>query len=64
MERLGPETLRDWLENPEVYLLDGRSPRAWEASGVKIPRVRRLIPQQPVEIWAQNIPKDKKVVLY
>jgi rhodanese-related sulfurtransferase len=64
MERIDPETLRDWLENPEIYILDVRSPQAWEASRVKTPGAHHFDPHQPVETWAPNIPKDKKLVAY
>jgi rhodanese-related sulfurtransferase len=64
MEQIAPEILRDWLEDLEVYILDVRSPRAWEASRVKIPGAHRFDPHQPVETWAAKIPKDKKVVAY
>lgn len=64
MERIAPETLRDWLKDPEVYILDVRGPQAWEASGVKIPRARHFDPHQPLATWVDNVPKDKKVVAY
>lgn len=64
MERIDAATLRDWLDIPEVYILDVRSPRAWEASRVKIPRAHHFNPHDPVNLWAENIPRDKKVVAY
>ena len=64
MERIKPETLRGWLADTEVFVLDVRSPQAWEASQVKIPQAHHFNPHQPVETWVQNIPKDKKVVAY
>lgn len=64
MERIDPGTLRSWLEDPEVYILDVRSPQAWEASRVKIPQAHHFNPHLPVEDWARKIPKDKKVVAY
>ena len=64
MERIKPETLRGWLADPGVFVLDVRSPQAWETSQVKIPQAHHFNPQQPVETWVQNIPQDKKVVAY
>jgi rhodanese-related sulfurtransferase len=64
VERRKPETLRTWLEDPEVYILDVRTPRAWDASQAMIPHARRFDPHQPLDTWAGNIPKDKKIVAY
>jgi hypothetical protein len=64
VERIDPRTLQDWLADPEVFILDVRSPRAWEDSQAQIPGSHRFNPHQPVETWAQNIPKDKKLVAY
>jgi rhodanese-related sulfurtransferase len=64
VERIDPKTLQEWLADPEVFILDVRSPNAWEASQAQIPGSRRFDPHQPVETWAANIPKDKKLVAY
>lgn len=64
MKRIAPEILRDWLKDPEVYILDVRSPQAWDASEGKIPQSHRVNPYQPAETWARNLPKDKKLVVY
>lgn len=64
MERIEPETLRSWLADPEVYILDVRTPRAWESSQVMIPQAHRFNPRQPLETWVRNVPQDKKIVAY
>ena len=64
MERIDLKTLRDWLADPEVYILDVRSPQTWERSGVKIPGAHRFNPHKPLETWVQELPKDKKIVAY
>ena len=64
MQRVDKETLKTWLADPEVYILDVRAPQAWEASPAKIPHAHRFDPLQPPETWASQIPKDKKVVAY
>ena len=64
MERIDKETLRDWLGDPEVYILDVQVPRDWDASPAKIEHAHHFDPLQPVETWAQNLPQDKKIVAY
>ena len=64
MERIDKETLRGWLGDANVYILDLRVPRDWEASQAKIEHAHHFDPLQPVETWAQKLPKDKKIVAY
>jgi len=64
VERIKPERLRSWLEDPEVYILDVRTPPAWESSQVMIPGAHRFNPRQPLETRVKNIPRDKKIVAY
>ena len=57
------ETLKTWLADPQVIILDVRQPKDWEGSDKKI---KGAVRQEPKEIktWAANLPKDKKIVLY
>ncbi len=64
MERINKETLKGWLWDTNVYILDVRSPQAWDASQGKIPQAHHVNPYQPMETWARNLPKDKKLVVY
>jgi rhodanese-related sulfurtransferase len=64
VERVDKETLQAWLDDPEVFILDVRTPQAWAASQTKIKQAHRFDPLQPVETWSQTLPKDKKLVAY
>ena len=64
MERMAQETLKARLDDPEVFLLDVRSPRAWEESGAMIKGAHRFDPGQPTEAWAPELPRDKQLVAY
>ncbi len=64
MEKITPETLRDWLEDPQVFIMDVRSPLAWAASTAKVKHAHRFDPAQLILGAIKDIPKDKKVVLY
>ncbi len=60
---LDRETIKSWLSNPEVIILDVRAPKDWNPSDKKIKGAVRQDPDE-VTIWAANLPKDKKIVLY
>ncbi len=64
MDRIDPETLRERLESSDFYILDVRVPRHWEASSGKIEHAHHFDPLQPVESWASELPKNKKIVAY
>jgi rhodanese-related sulfurtransferase len=64
MEKITKETLRGWLEDPQVFIMDVRSPQAWEASTAMIKHAHRFDPTQLTTADLKTIPKDKKVVLY
>jgi rhodanese-related sulfurtransferase len=57
------ETLKSWLGNPDVVIVDVRLPQHWQGSDKKIPGAVREDPKA-VETWAATLPKDKKIVLY
>ncbi len=59
--RLDKETLKGWLSDPKVIILDVRQPHDWQNSDKKI---KGAVRQDPREIDAAALPKDKKIVLY
>jgi len=61
--RIAPQTLKSWLGNPDVLIIDVRQPVDWQSSPTKITGARRLSPDE-VKSWAASLPKDKKIVLY
>lgn len=63
MERIDKETLKHWLGLPDVFLLDVRSPKAWDQSAAKIEKAHRLDPRRLSQL-AQDLPKNKKLVAY
>jgi rhodanese-related sulfurtransferase len=63
MEKIDIDTLRSWLDAPDVFILDVRNPNDWGASSVKIKNARRFDPLKFGE-WAHDLPRDKRLVLY
>jgi len=61
--RVDPETLKSWLTDPQIIILDVRAPSDWQSSGHKIKGAVRQDPNA-VKTWAASLPKDKKIVLY
>jgi 3-mercaptopyruvate sulfurtransferase SseA len=61
--RLDKESLKGWLSDPQVIILDVRAPKDWEGSDQKIPGAVRQDPKE-VKTWAASLPKDEKIVLY
>ncbi len=61
--RLDKETLKSWLSDPQVIILDVRQPKDWDDSDKKIKGAVRQEPNE-VKTWAATLPKDKKIVLY
>ena len=61
--RVDKETLKSWLSDPQVIILDVRQPKDWEGSDKKIKGAVRQEPKE-VKTWAANLPKEKKIVLY
>ena len=62
--RLDKETLKGWLSDPQVLILDVRQPKDWDGSDKKIKGAVRQDPKAEVKTWAATLPKDKKIVLY
>jgi predicted sulfurtransferase len=61
--RLDPETLKSWISDPQVLILDVRQPQEWQGSDKKIKGAVRRDPHN-VKTWAADLPKGKKIVLY
>ena len=61
--RLDKDTLKGWLSDHQVIILDVRQPQDWQASDKKIKGAVRQDPNE-VKTWTAGLPKDKKVVLY
>jgi hypothetical protein len=60
---LDKETLKSWLSDPQVVIVDVRYGRDWQDSQSKIKGAIRQNPQE-VETWAASLPKERKIVLY
>jgi rhodanese-related sulfurtransferase len=61
--RLDKETLKTWLSDPKVMIVDVRSADDWKGSDKKIKGAVRQDPKES-KTWAPTLPKDKKIVLY
>jgi len=61
--RVDKDTLKSWLKDPQVMILDVRIPSDWQESREKIKGAIRQVPGR-VEIWGPSLPKDKKIVVY
>ena len=60
---LEKETIKSWLADREVSILDVRAPKDWNVSDKKIKGAVRQDPDE-VKTWAANLPKNQKIVLY
>ena len=63
MERVDKQTLRKWLEQPDLFLMDVRSKSAWDQSIAKIKHAHRFAPDKLPQM-VQDIPKNRKLVIY
>jgi len=61
--RIDKETVKGWLGNPQVVIVDVRAGDDWKDSKTKIKGAVRQDPKA-VQTWAASLPKDKKIVLY
>ncbi|MCG8636318.1 MAG: hypothetical protein MI863_20975 [Desulfobacterales bacterium] len=57
------ETVKDWMDNGSVTVLDARRGRDWSSSEFKIKGAHRADPRK-VSDWKANFPKDRKLVIY
>ena len=61
--RVDKETLKSWLSDPQVVILDVRAASDWQGSDKKIKGAVRQDPKE-IKTWAASLPKEKKIVLY
>ena len=61
--RIDKETVKGWLGNPQVVIVDVRAGDDWKDSKSKIKGAVRHDPKE-VKTWAASLPKEKKIVLY
>ena len=61
--RIDKETVKSWLADPQVVIVDVRFGKDWQDSHTKIKSAIRHDPQE-VQTWAASLPKEKKIVLY
>lgn len=61
--RIDCPTVKNWLADPQVIIIDVRAPQDWENSDKKIKGALRR-DSKAVKTWAKDLPKDKKIVLY
>ena len=61
--RVDKETVKGWLGDPQVVIVDVRAGSDWQDSKTKIKGAVRQEPKA-VQTWAASLPKDKKIVLY
>ena len=63
MEKIDADTLRDWLDAADLYIIDVRSQAAWNESNLKIQHARHFEAHE-VQNWGKDLPRDKRLVLY
>jgi 3-mercaptopyruvate sulfurtransferase SseA len=57
------ETLKGMLGDPQVMIIDVRTPKDWADSDRKIKGAVRQVPDRAAT-WGKALPQDKKVILY
>lgn len=60
---ISQEKLKSQLTNPQITIIDVRTPHDWDSSQLKIKGARRESPAD-VSQWMKEFPKDKTLVLY
>ncbi len=63
MQTVDKETLKGWLGQADLLLMDVRSAGGWQSSIAKIEHAHRFEPERLSQM-ARDIPKNKKLVLY
>jgi len=63
MKTVDQETLKSWLGQPGLFLMDVRSAAGWRGSIAKIEHAHRFEPGR-LSKMARDIPKNPKLVLY
>jgi hypothetical protein len=61
--RIDKETLKNWLADPKVVIIDVRATKDWQGSNKKIKGAVREDPSDE-KTWAASLPNDKKIILY
>ncbi len=57
------ETLKGWMDNGSVAVLDARQGRDWSSSEFKIKGAHRTAPAKIAD-WKSGFAKDQKLVIY
>lgn len=60
---ISKETLKSWMDEGPVVVLDARQGRDWKSSEFKIKGAKRAAPKN-FSTWKNELPKDKKIVIY
>lgn len=63
VEYVNSAALKAMLGDPQVMILDVRTPKAWNDSKNMIKGAVRQDPGK-VPTWGKTLPKDKKIVVY
>jgi rhodanese-related sulfurtransferase len=63
VRRVDKDTLKGWLGQPDVVVIDVRAPKDWAASDKKIAGAVRREPGD-VANWGKMLPPGKKIVTY
>ena len=61
--RVEKDTLKGWLGDPNVLVIDVRADPDWKVSDKKIKGALRKDPKE-VKGWASGLSKERKIVLY
>ena len=61
--RISKETLKTWLDDPSLIIIDVRLPQDWKKSGEKIKGAVQEDPNKFAD-WYSRYPKTKTIVLY
>ena len=63
LQYVDKDTLKSWLDDPKVMIIDVRSPKDWSGSDMMIKGAVRMDPGKSAA-WGNTLPKDKKLVFY
>ena len=62
--RMTKEEVKALLGNPDVVIIDVRSPDDWNRSKEKIAGAVREDPEKEIKSWAMRYSKDKTLIFY
>jgi hypothetical protein len=63
--RVTPAEVQQWVAAGEpVFFIDARSVDAWSSATTKVPGALRVPPHEDVAPYLDQIPKDRRVVIY